>query len=109
MLSLRPACRLLPRLACLVMGLVLGAAAPGTVASAETTKVAKPMEKLPAGFHAATAKVKGTTLYYRIGGKGSAVLLLTGNAERKSVVEGKGVAVRVDRGGGRTDKKKRRK
>src|SRR3546814_8674641 len=81
MLSLRPACRLLPRLACLVMGLVLGAAAPGTVASAETTKVVKPMEKLPAGFHAATAKVNGTTLYYRIGGKGSAVLLLHGYAE----------------------------
>jgi len=61
-------------LSCLAAGLVPGIAAPAVQA-------AMPAEKLPAGFHAATARVNGTTLYYRVGGKGSAVLLLHGYAE----------------------------
>lgn len=68
------ALRRLFHLCCLTVGLVFGALPLAAQA-------AMPSETLPAGFHAATAKVNGTTLYYRVGGKGSAVLLLHGYAE----------------------------
>lgn len=86
--ALRSACRLLPFPALvsailLAAILVLANALAGPAARAETTArpPAMPVEKLPAGFRAATAKVNGTSLYYRVGGKGSAVLLLHGYAE----------------------------
>lgn len=87
--ALRSACRSLPRPASApavilaAVFLLLGSVLPGPAARAQTAAgtTAMPAEKLPAGFRAATAKVNGTSLYYRTGGKGSAVLLLHGYAE----------------------------
>jgi pimeloyl-ACP methyl ester carboxylesterase len=69
------ALRRLFHLCCLTAGLALGALPP------PAAQAAMPSETLPTGFHAAIAKVNGTALYYRVGGKGSAVLLLHGYAE----------------------------
>jgi pimeloyl-ACP methyl ester carboxylesterase len=61
----------------------LGAATAGLLAAATPALAAAPVgnEGRVPGFTARNAKVNGTTLHYRVGGKGPAVVLLHGYAE----------------------------
>ncbi|SFU70552.1 Pimeloyl-ACP methyl ester carboxylesterase [Polaromonas sp. YR568] len=62
----------------------LGAATAGLLAAATPALAATPLlanEGRVPGFTARNAKVNGTTIHYRVGGKGPAVVLLHGYAE----------------------------
>jgi pimeloyl-ACP methyl ester carboxylesterase len=65
----------------------LGAATAGLLAAATPALAAAPVgnERRVPGFTARNANVNGTTIHYRVGGKGPAVVLLHGYAETSNM------------------------
>src|SRR5258707_14060715 len=59
-----------------LLGRTLLAAVPVAVATALTTPALARIESFPAGFRTPMVETNGTRLHVRIGGKGSAVVLL---------------------------------